>query len=60
MPFYHLENPNFHTIVLIAAVLTIDPGALMSGIGKGSLPSKSRAFTAADFVRERTERGTQQ
>jgi transcriptional regulator with XRE-family HTH domain len=55
-----LGNPNFHTIVLIAAVLTIDPGSLMTGIGKGSLPPKSRAFTAADFVRERIERGQKQ
>lgn len=51
-----LGNPNFHTIVLIAAVLTVDPGTLMAGIGQASLPPKARAFTAADFVRERTER----
>jgi transcriptional regulator with XRE-family HTH domain len=51
-----LGNPNFHTIVLIAAVLTVDPGTLLAGIGKSALPPKTRAFTAADFVREREER----
>jgi transcriptional regulator with XRE-family HTH domain len=51
-----LGNPNFHTIVLIASVLTIDPGVLVHGLDEKTLPEKHRAFTAADFVAERLKR----
>ena len=48
-----IGNPNFHTIILIASVLTIDPGKLLAGINGSDLPQRKQAFTAADFVRER-------
>lgn len=51
-----LGNPNFHTIVLIASVLTVDPATLVQGIGGDALPARRVAFTAADYVRERIER----
>ncbi|HEY0261129.1 MAG TPA: helix-turn-helix transcriptional regulator [Lacisediminihabitans sp.] len=51
-----LGNPNFHTIVLIASVLSIDPGTLLQGIEGSSLPERKASFTAADFVRERQHR----
>jgi transcriptional regulator with XRE-family HTH domain len=51
-----LGNPNFHTIVLIASVLTVDPGMLLHDIPGSALPARRATFTAADFVRERLER----
>ncbi|MCU1514088.1 MAG: family transcriptional regulator [Microbacteriaceae bacterium] len=51
-----LGNPNFITLVRIAAVLGIDPAVLVQGLGAASLPRKIQAFTAADFIRERRER----
>jgi transcriptional regulator with XRE-family HTH domain len=51
-----LGNPNFHTIVLIASVLTVDPGALLHDIPGSALPARRETFTAADFVHERLER----
>ena len=51
-----LSNPTFHTIVRIAVVLGIDPGTLIVGLGAKSLPEESPAFTARDFVREKTKR----
>ncbi len=48
-----LGNPNFYTILQIAAVLGIDPGTLVAGLSDGSHPRKPPAFTAAEFVRQR-------
>ena|ERR1700712_5731627 len=48
-----LSNPTLHTIVRIAAVLGVDPGSLVSGVGEGSLPDSRTPFTAREFVRER-------
>jgi len=49
-------NPNFYTIVQVAAVLEIDPGTLIAGLSADSLPDRLRPFTAADFVKERRAR----
>jgi transcriptional regulator with XRE-family HTH domain len=51
-----LGNPNFHTLVRIAAVLGIDPGALIQRIAATALPERIETFSAADFIRERRER----
>jgi transcriptional regulator with XRE-family HTH domain len=53
-----LSNPTFHTVVRIAAVLGIDPGALVTGLDESTLPPSSETFTARDFVQERTKRRT--
>ncbi len=51
-----LGNPSFHTLVRIAAVLGVDPALLVSKLDAATLPEKVRAFSAADYVRERAER----
>jgi transcriptional regulator with XRE-family HTH domain len=51
-----LSNPTFHTLVRVAAVLGVDPGALITGLTKESLPDVPASFTAADFIREREAR----
>ena len=51
-----LSNPTLHTIVRIAVVLGVDPGALVAGLGDGSLPDSRAPFTAREFVRERDRR----
>ncbi|MBK4347384.1 helix-turn-helix domain-containing protein [Lacisediminihabitans changchengi] len=51
-----LGNPNFHTVIVIAAVLTIDPADLVRGIGKNDLPKRERVFTAAEFIAEKRRR----
>ena len=49
-----LGNPNFHTIVLIASVLGIDPGDLVKGITGEALPKRKAIYSAADYIRERS------
>jgi hypothetical protein len=51
-----LGNPEFHTIVRLAAVLNVDPAELVRGIAGHSLPERPAVFNAAEFVRERTKR----
>jgi transcriptional regulator with XRE-family HTH domain len=51
-----LGNPELHTLIRLATVLGVDAADLIKGIGAESLPEKPRAFTAREFVRERTER----
>ncbi len=48
-----LGNPNFHTLVLIASVLNIDPAELVKGIGGQSLPKRKTVYSAVDYIRER-------
>lgn len=52
-----LGNPNFHTLMRIAAVLGVDPAVLVHELGAGTLPEKVRTFSAADYIRERDRRG---
>jgi len=51
-----LGNPNFHTVIVIAAVLNIDPAKLVRGISRDDLPDRERVFTAAEFVAEKRRR----
>lgn len=51
-----LGNPNFHTLVRIAAVLGRDPGDLVHGLNGTMVPEKPELYTAADFIRERRAR----
>jgi transcriptional regulator with XRE-family HTH domain len=54
-----LGNPNFHTILQIAAVLGVDPGSLVTGLFAPSGHGKPQVFTAVEFVRERRAHQTQ-
>jgi transcriptional regulator with XRE-family HTH domain len=51
-----LGNPEFHTLIRLAAVLGVDAAELVTGIGADSLPETRRVFTAKEFVRERKAR----
>ena len=51
-----LGNPNFETLVRLAGVLGIDPGALLAGMKSTDLPPTKQTFTAAEFIRERERR----
>ncbi len=47
-------NPSLTTLVRIAGVLEVDPGALVTGIALGDLPPRSHQLTATDIIRART------
>ncbi len=49
-------NPELHTIVRLAAVLNVDAGTLLAGIGAEALPEKYRVYSAQEFVKERRNR----
>lgn len=51
-----VANPSLHTIVRIAVVLGVDPGALVAGLGQAELPERLHTLTAAEFIRERNRR----
>ena len=51
-----MGNPSLHTVVRIATVLGVDPGALVGGLRGEQLPDRPQVFTASDFVRERERR----
>ncbi|ARC56342.1 hypothetical protein AS850_04535 [Frondihabitans sp. 762G35] len=51
-----IGNPVLHTIVRLASVLGIDPGALVAGLSGEDLPPVVETFSAADYVRERRSR----
>ena len=51
-----LGNPNFDTIVRIASALDTDPGKLVERITSAALPEHERAFSAAEFIKEKRAR----
>jgi transcriptional regulator with XRE-family HTH domain len=51
-----VANPSLHTIIRIASVLGVDPGALVAGLTRKLLPDQAHALTAAEFIRERDRR----
>lgn len=51
-----LGNPTMHTLVTIAGVLGVDPGAILTGLGGHTVPGRPRVYSAADYVRERESR----
>jgi hypothetical protein len=42
--------------VRLAAVLNVDAGTLLAGIGADALPEKHRVYSAQEFVNERRKR----
>jgi transcriptional regulator with XRE-family HTH domain len=52
-----IGNPVLHTIVRLGAVLGTDPAVFVAGIGGDALPPVLETFSAADYVRERRQRG---
>lgn len=49
-------NPSLHTIIRIASVLGVDPGTLITGLGREQLPKTIHTLTAAEFMAERKRR----
>ncbi|RFA14719.1 hypothetical protein B7R22_08330 [Subtercola boreus] len=50
-------NPSLSTIVALAGALSADPGSWLTGIRPEMVPGRSHTLTAAEFIRERTQRG---
>jgi transcriptional regulator with XRE-family HTH domain len=51
-------NPEFHTLVRLASVLSVDPGTLIAGIGREALPNTRRPLTVREFVRAERASGS--
>lgn len=47
-------NPTLDTIVRLAGVMQLDPGALVTGLGLDDLPPVKSSYTVAEFLREKS------
>lgn len=46
-------NPTLDSLVRLAAVMGLDPGALVGGLGLDDLPPVKSSYTVAEFLREK-------
>jgi len=46
-------NPTLDSLVRLAGVMGIDPGALVGGLGLANVPPIKSSYTVAEFLREK-------
>jgi transcriptional regulator with XRE-family HTH domain len=51
-----IGNPVLHTLVRLASVVGVDPAVLVQGIGADDLPALIETYSAADYIREKSQR----
>lgn len=52
-----IGNPTLDSLVRLAGVMGIDPGALVAGLGLEDVPPVKASYTVKEFLREKQQKG---